>query len=109
MHLDPHLEAEVVTNMICLHFFDPLVFMDSNMKVVPCVAVLLAVPQSRHLDFQPPARHPVPRRLPELSAEDVVFSIERVRDHPAIAEKTHPDLGEIGGGDRPADGPDRHP
>jgi len=81
MHLDPHLEAEVITSMICHHFFDPLVFMDSNMKVVPCVASSWQCPNpvTWIFNLRPGIRF---QDGSTLSAEDVVFSIERVRDHP---------------------------
>jgi len=86
MHLDPHLEAEVITSMICHHFFDPLVFMDSNMKVVPCVASSWQCPNpvTWIFNIRPGIRF---QDGSTLSAEDVVFSIERVRDHPQSRKK----------------------
>jgi peptide/nickel transport system substrate-binding protein len=86
MHLDPHLEAEVVTNMFCHHFFDPLVFMDSNMKVVPCVASSWQCPDpvTWVFNLRPGIRF---HDGTALTAEDVVYSILRVRDHPLSRKK----------------------
>jgi peptide/nickel transport system substrate-binding protein len=78
LDLDPHANSEEVTNNLCFHIFDPLVFLDRNLKVVPWVAsswqnpdvttwIFTIRPGIRFHDGTP------------LTSADVVYSIERIR------------------------------
>lgn len=86
MHLDPHLESEVVTNTFCHHIFDPLVFLDSNLKVIPCVASSWQCPNPLTWIFtiRPGIRF---HDGSALTADDVVYSINRIRQLPNSRKK----------------------
>ena len=78
LDLDPHANSEEVTNNLCFHIFDPLVFLDRNLKVIPWVASSWQNPDATTWIFtiRPGIRF---HDGTPLTAEDVVYSIERIR------------------------------
>ncbi len=79
LDLDPHANSEEVSNNLCFHIFDPLVFLDRNLKVIPWVASSWQNPDATTWIFtiRPGIRF---HDGTPLTAEDVVYSIERIRD-----------------------------
>ncbi len=47
LHLDPHLDAEEISNIFYHHLFDPLVFLDENLTVRPWLARSWSNPDPR--------------------------------------------------------------
>jgi peptide/nickel transport system substrate-binding protein len=76
--LDPHANSEEVTNNICFHIFDPLVFLDRNLKVIPWAANSWQNPNPATWVFhlRPGIRF---HDGTPLTSRDVVYSIERIR------------------------------
>ena len=78
LDLDPHNSSEEITNTVCAHLFDPIVFLDRNMKIVPWVASSWRNPDA--LTWLITLRSDV--RFHDgslLTAADVVFSIRRIQ------------------------------
>lgn len=71
LHLDPHLDAEEISNIFYHHLFDPLVFLDENLTVRPWLARSWNNPNLRtdavFQDGRP------------VTATDVAYSLERIR------------------------------
>jgi len=78
LHLDPHLDAEEISNIFYHHLFDPLVFLDENLTVRPWLARSWSNPNPRtwlfnlHTDAVFQDGRPV-------TAADVAYSLERIR------------------------------
>ncbi|MEW6366571.1 MAG: ABC transporter substrate-binding protein [Acidobacteriota bacterium] len=87
LHFDPHLDSEEATNILCHHLFDPLVFLDSNLKVVPWVATSWQNPDPLTWVFN--IRSDI--RFHDgtlLTAADVEYSINRIRELPESPKKS---------------------
>ena len=84
--LDPHGNSEEITNTLCFHLFDPLVFLDRNFKVIPWVAASWRNPDPvtwiitirSDIVFHDGSR---------LTARDVVYSFERILSLPRSPRK----------------------
>jgi peptide/nickel transport system substrate-binding protein len=79
--LDPHQVADEVCNSFCLHFFDPLVILDANLKVRPWVASAWQNPDPQTWIFtiRPDIRF---QDGCLLTAADAAYSLERIRSLP---------------------------
>jgi len=78
LDLDPHNSSEEITNTICAHLFDPIVFLDSNMRIVPWLACSWRNPDA--LTWLITLRSDV--RFHDgspLTSADVVYSIRRIQ------------------------------
>lgn len=79
--LDPHLQNEVLTSAVLANVYDSLTEFDRESRVVPALAAAWGNPDEKTWVFR--LREGVRfHDGRELSAEDVVFSLERARDHP---------------------------
>lgn len=80
--LDPITENTAISNSIYSNIFEPLVERDSDLKIVPALAVDWVNPDDRTWIFHlRPGVHFHDGTL--LRADDVKFSLERVRQDPA--------------------------
>lgn len=81
--LDPHARDRVSNFGIVSHFYERLVGTDTEMTIVPALALTWHNPDECAWVFQlrPNARF---HDGSALSAEDVVFTFERLRDHPEL-------------------------
>lgn len=84
--LDPHANSEEITNTICFHLFDPLVFLDRNFKVIPWVAASWRNPDpvTWIINLRPDI---VFHDGSRLTARDVVYSFERILSLPGSPRK----------------------
>jgi peptide/nickel transport system substrate-binding protein len=78
LHLDPHLDAEEISNIFYHHLFDPLVFLDENLTVRPWLARSWSNPNPRTWLFTLHADAAFQDGRP-VTAADVAFSMERIR------------------------------
>ena len=78
---DPHLQNEVLTSAVLANIFDGLTEFDEESKIRPALAATWTNPDDRTWVFRlrPNVRFHDGR---PLTAEDVVFSLERARNHP---------------------------
>lgn len=81
--LDPHARDRVSNFGIVSHFYERLVGTDTEMSIVPALALTWHNPDDRAWVFQlrPGARF---HDGSALSAEDVVYTFERLRGHPEL-------------------------
>jgi len=81
--LDPHARDRVSNFGIVSHFYERLVGTDSELSIVPALALNWHNPDERAWVFQlrPGARF---HDGSPLGAEDVVYTFERLRDHPEL-------------------------
>lgn len=86
MNFDPHLNSEEITNTIGYYLFEPLVFLDDNLKVIPCVAESWQNPDPVTWLFEIRPGITFHDGSP-LTVQDVVFSIERLRGLPTSPKK----------------------
>lgn len=79
--LDPHLHNEILTHSILLNIYDGLTAFDADLRVRPNLASYWENPDDETWLFylRPKARFQDGR---PVQAEDVVFSLDRVRHHP---------------------------
>jgi peptide/nickel transport system substrate-binding protein len=84
--LDPHGNSEEITNTLCFHLFDPLVFLDRNFKVIPWVAASWRNPDpvTWIISIRPDI---VFHDGSRLTARDVVYSFERILSLPRSPRK----------------------
>jgi peptide/nickel transport system substrate-binding protein len=79
--LDPHLQNEVLTFGVLANLYDGLTVLDSDLRVRPGLVTTWENPDDRTWRFhlRPEARFSDGRHV---TADDVVFSVERGRTHP---------------------------
>jgi peptide/nickel transport system substrate-binding protein len=79
--LDPHLQNELLTLGVLSNFYDGLTALDSDLRLRPNLVTTWENPDDRTWRFhlRPEVRFSDGRRL---TAEDVVFSIDRARTRP---------------------------
>ncbi|HVS02478.1 MAG TPA: ABC transporter substrate-binding protein [Thermoanaerobaculia bacterium] len=79
--LDPHLENEFLTVSVLSHLYEALVTFDAELRIRPCLAERWDNPSDRVWRFylRPDVTFHDGR---PLRAEDVVWSLERARNHP---------------------------
>jgi len=85
--LDPHTQDEEVTTSVLANFYQGLVGFDANMKLRPMLAAGYANPDELTWRFRlrPGVRFHDGR---PLTAEDVIYSLERARSHPQSVFKS---------------------
>lgn len=86
LNLDPHLSSEVVSNTLYHHIFDPLVFMDDNLKIIPWVAESWQNPDPRTWVFKIREGILFHDGSP-LTADDVEFSVQRILSLPLSGKR----------------------
>lgn len=82
LSFDPHLQNEVLTSAVLANLYDGLTEFDQESRIRPALAAEWRNPDDRTWVFRlrPGVRFHDGR---PLAAEDVVFSLERARTHPA--------------------------
>jgi peptide/nickel transport system substrate-binding protein len=86
--LMPHTREEVITNSVLMNMFESLAGFDADMKITPLLAVSWENPDDLTWLFKirPGVRF---HDGTPMTADDVVFSLERARTHPASALRSN--------------------
>jgi peptide/nickel transport system substrate-binding protein len=86
--LDPHRSSSVAAHEVASHFYEPLVALDRRMRPGPALAVSWHSPDALTWVFR--LRRGVRfHDGGELSAADVIWSLERLRNDPTLDVRAH--------------------